>query len=68
VISYLFVRVGYRAGAEHQTAASLQAITLLETLIPAALHLLLAAVIYRCRLRRPLLAEIGADLAARPVH
>ncbi|MCT8271278.1 MFS transporter [Xanthomonas translucens pv. undulosa] len=68
VISYLFVRVGYRAGAGHQTAASLQAITLLETLIPAALHLLLAAVIQRCGLRRPLLAEIGADLAARPVH
>jgi sugar (glycoside-pentoside-hexuronide) transporter len=68
VISYLFVRVGYRAGAEHQTAASLQAITLLETLIPAGIHLLLAAVISRCRLRRPLLAQIGADLAARPVH
>lgn len=68
VISALFVYAGYRAGTARQSPASLQAITLLETLIPAGLHLLLAAVIVRCRLRRPLLAKIAADLAARPVH
>ncbi|MBB5884437.1 MFS transporter [Xanthomonas sp. LMG 8992] len=68
VISALFVYAGYRAGAAQQSPASLHAITLLETLIPAGLHLLLAAVILRCRLRRPLLANIAADLAARPVH
>ncbi|WP_045738527.1 MFS transporter [Xanthomonas sp. MUS 060] len=68
VIGALFVHAGYHAGAAHQTAASLRAITLLETLIPAGLHVMLAVAIQRCRLRRPLLTRIAADLATHPVR
>ncbi|GBU09532.1 permease [Gammaproteobacteria bacterium] len=65
VVSIVFVLVSYKAGMENQTPASLHGMTLLETIIPAIIHLLLALVILRCKLNNKFLAQIAADLKAR---
>ncbi|EXU75272.1 MFS transporter [Erwinia papayae] len=65
IISLVFVLVGYQAGEQHQTSASLNGITLFETLLPAALHLLLAACLCFCKLRKNLLVRISRDLASQ---
>lgn len=62
VISILFTLVAYQPGQSAQTPASLGGITLLQTLIPAAFHLLLAAVLAYCKLDRTLLKRISAEL------
>ncbi|WLS80249.1 MFS transporter [Erwinia pyri] len=65
IISIVFVLVAYQAGPEHQTPATLTDITLFETLLPAVLHILLAACLYFCKLNTPLLAKISQDLARK---
>lgn len=68
IISLVFIVVAYRPGLENQTAASLSGITALETLLPAAFHLLLALAIRRCRLNNSMMARISDDLRQRHVH
>ncbi|MGB9096851.1 MFS transporter, partial [Erwinia sp.] len=65
IISIVFVIVAYQAGQQHQTPASLTGITLFETLLPAALHLLLAGCLYFCKLNTPLLARMSRELASK---
>ena len=65
IISLVFIWVSYQAGAEHQTPASLGGITLLETLLPAVMHLLLAGTLMFCKLDNTLLTRMSHDLAAK---
>lgn len=65
IISLVFVLVSYQAGADHQTAASLGGITLLETLLPAVMHLLLAGTLIFCKLNNTLLTRMSRELAAK---
>ncbi|RQM39833.1 MFS transporter [Erwinia psidii] len=63
IISLVFILVAYQAGEEYQTSTSLTGITLFETLLPAALHLLLAGCLCFCKLNTSMLARISHDLA-----
>ncbi|AVF33518.1 MFS transporter [Rahnella sikkimica] len=65
IISVVFVLVSYQAGVDHQTAVSLSGITLLETLLPAAMHLLLAGTLIFCKLNNTLLTRMSRELAAK---
>ena len=65
IISLVFILVAYTPGAGHQTPASLQGITLMETLLPAVFHLLLALALRFCRLGNQAMARISEDLQAR---
>ncbi|MDT3719085.1 MFS transporter [Pseudomonas oryzihabitans] len=64
IISVLFTLVAYHPGQAAQTPASLSAITLLETLVPALLHLALAGVLAFCKLDRPFMQRLADDLQA----
>lgn len=68
IISLVFIFVAYQPGAGNQTAASLQGITLMETLLPALFHLLLAFSIRACKLNNPLMVRIASDLRQRHVQ
>ncbi|KEA53047.1 permease [Mangrovibacter sp. MFB070] len=68
IISLVFIFVAYKPGMENQTAASLQGITALESLLPAVFHLLLALALRKCRLNNPMMATIATDLRQRHVH
>jgi len=68
IISLVFIFVAYQPGAGNQTAASLQGITTMETLLPALFHLLLALAIRKCRLNNPMMARIATDLRQRHAH
>ena len=63
LISTVLVAVSYRAGAGNQTPLSLTGITLLSTIVPGILHLLLALTASRLVLNR---ATIAAMTAGRP--
>lgn len=67
IISLVFIFVAYQPGIGNQTAASLQGITNMETLLPALFHLLLAFTILACKLHNPLMARIAGDLRVRHV-
>ncbi|WP_460045078.1 MFS transporter [Pseudomonas sp. S2_H01] len=62
IISILFTLVAYQPGQAAQTNASLVGISLLQTLIPAAFHLIQVAVLAYCKLDRAFLKRISADL------
>ncbi|OWS75075.1 MFS transporter [Pantoea sp. VS1] len=68
IISLVLIFVAYQPGAGNQTAASLQGITSMETLLPALFHLLLAFTILACKLNNPLMARIASDLRVRHVQ
>ncbi|MDE1184945.1 MAG: MFS transporter [Pantoea sp.] len=68
IISLVFIFVAYQPGAGNQTAASLQGITTMETLLPALFHLLLAFSIRACKLNNPMMARIASDLRVRHVQ
>jgi len=68
IISLVFIFVAYQPGAGNQTAASLQGITTMETLLPALFHLLLAVAIRWCRLNNPVMSRIATDLRQRHVQ
>ena len=68
IISLVFILVAYQPGAGNQTAASLQGITAMESLLPAAFHLLLALTIRCCKLNNPMMSRIATDLRARHVQ
>ena len=65
IISIVFIVVAYHAGAANQTPASLTGITLLETLLPAVLHLLLAFTLRFCKLDNRLLIRMSSELASK---
>lgn len=65
IISIVFIVVAYHAGAANQTPASLTGITLLETLLPAVLHLLLAFTLRFCKLDNRLLRRMSTELASK---
>lgn len=65
ILSLVFIIVAYQPGLGHQTAASLHGITTLETLLPAAFHLLLALALRKCRLNNAQMARIANDLRQR---
>ena len=67
IISLVFIFVAYQPGAAHQTAASLQGMTAMESLLPALFHLLLALVIRVCKLNNPMMARIASDLRQRHI-
>ncbi len=62
IISVLFTLVAYLPGQAAQTPASLGAISLLQTLIPAALHLALAGLLAFCKLDRPFMQRLSQEL------
>lgn len=64
IIALVLYLARYRAGAV-QTAASLGGITAMQTLIPAAIHLLLAFALGYCRLDDATMRRIGHDLEQR---
>ncbi|EPT7056014.1 MFS transporter [Cronobacter sakazakii] len=68
IISLVFIVVAYQPGAGNQTAASLQGMTAMESLLPALFHLLLAITIRWCKLNNPLMARISSDLRQRHVQ
>ena len=61
IISLLLILVAYRPGLENQTAVSVQGITLLQSVIPAIFHLVLAQCLLKCRLNGPMMKRISTD-------
>ncbi|AMG31795.1 MFS transporter [Grimontia hollisae] len=59
IISGVLVAVSYSAGAENQTPLSLQGISLLSTVIPGVLHLLLALTVKRFFVDKELLSRLA---------
>ncbi len=59
IISGVLVAVSYSAGAENQTPLSLQGISLLSTIIPGVLHLLLALTVKRFFVDKELLSSLA---------
>lgn len=68
IISILLIMVAYQPGLENQTAASLQGITLLQSIVPAIFHLALALCLLKCRLNGPMMQRISTDLHQRHSH
>ncbi|MFC5581054.1 MFS transporter [Rhodanobacter terrae] len=64
IIALVLYLVEYKAGAA-QTAIALGGITAIQTLIPAAIHLLLAFTLGFCRLDDATMKRVGHDLARR---
>lgn len=65
IISLVLFLVAYRPGLENQTEASLQGISLLQSLVPAVFHLLLALSLRWCQLNNPMMTRISNDLRQR---
>jgi Na+/melibiose symporter-like transporter len=68
IISVVLVIVAYQPGLDNQTHGSLTGISMLETSIPAVIHLLLAFMISKSKLDMSLMARISSDLKARLVN
>ena len=62
IISATLMVVSYQSGMEHQTASSLAGITLLSTVIPGCLHLLLALTVAFFRIDNQLVATMEKAL------
>jgi len=65
IISLVLFLVAYRPGLENQTAASIQGISLLQSVIPALFHLTLALCLRGCRLNNPMMTRISTELRQR---
>lgn len=65
IISLILVVVSYQAGAGNQTPSSLAGIKTMETVVPGIFHLLLAAAIYFCKLKKPMMDTISQELERR---
>jgi len=65
IISVTLSVIAYRAGAENQTPLSLGGITLLSTVIPGILHMLLAAVVYFYRIDNAMEERMRLEISAR---
>ncbi|MFM2483365.1 MFS transporter [Celerinatantimonas sp. YJH-8] len=62
IISLMLVWVAYQPGIAQQSPASLRGMSVLESWIPAIIHLLLACIIFRCKLTSQLMQRIASDL------
>lgn len=62
IISLTLTLVAYRSGMENQTTLSLAGITLLSTVIPGVLHLLLALTVWFFRIDNELVGKMKQDL------
>lgn len=65
IISLILILVAYQPGLENQTAASIEGITALQSLVPAAFHLVLALCLLKCRLSGAMMQRIANDLHQR---
>ncbi|MFY9997305.1 MAG: MFS transporter [Leclercia sp.] len=65
IISLVLFLVAYRPGLENQTEASIQGISLLQSVVPAIFHLLLAISLRWCQLNNPMMTRISSDLRQR---
>ncbi|GGP19287.1 MFS transporter [Silvimonas iriomotensis] len=65
IVSLILVLVAYQPGLENQTSTSLHDISALESLLPAAFHLLVAFAARWCRLDNTTMARVSGDLALR---
>ncbi|BBQ82939.1 TPA: MFS transporter [Kluyvera ascorbata] len=68
IISLILIMVAYQPGLENQTAASIQGITLLQSIVPALFHLALALCLLKCRLNGTMMQRISTDLRQRHSH
>ncbi len=65
IISVTLSVIAYQAGPENQTPLTLGGITLLSTVIPGILHLLLAVVVYFFRIDNAMEAKMRSEITAR---
>lgn len=65
IISVTLSVISYHAGQENQTPLSLSGITLLSTVIPGVLHMLLAAVVYFFRIDNAMEEQMRTEMATR---
>ncbi|MEG1213143.1 MAG: MFS transporter [Leclercia sp.] len=65
IISLVLFLVAYRPGLENQTAASIEGISLLQSIVPALFHLSLALSLRWCRLNNPMMTRISSELRQR---
>ncbi|WP_253383124.1 MFS transporter [unidentified bacterial endosymbiont] len=68
IISLILIMVAYRPGLENQTTSSIEGITLLQSLIPAFFHLVLALCLLKCSLNKTMMQRIASDLHHRHTH
>ncbi len=64
IISLVLVIVAYQPGLENQTEQSVMGISMLESAIPAAVHLLLAFMISKSKLNSKTMSKISTELNA----
>ncbi len=65
IISVTLSVISCHAGQENQTPLSLGGITLLSTVIPGVLHMLLAAVVYFFRIDNAMEEQMRSEMATR---
>ncbi|MGI3449210.1 MFS transporter [Citrobacter freundii] len=65
IISLILIMVAYQPGLGNQTPASIHGITLLQSLVPALFHFVLAMCLLKCRLNGPMMKRISTDLHQR---
>ncbi|QMR74499.1 MFS transporter [Enterobacter sp. RHBSTW-00175] len=68
IISLILIMVAYQPGLGNQTPASVHGITLLQSLVPAMFHFVLAMCLLKCRLNGPMMKRISTDLHQRHSH
>ena len=68
IISLILIMVAYQPGLGNQTPASIHGITLLQSLVPAVFHFVLAMCLLKCRLNGPMMKRISTDLHQRHSH
>ena len=68
IISLILIMVAYQPGLGNQTPASIHGITLLQSLVPAAFHFVLAMCLLKCRLNGPMMNRVSTDLHQRHSH
>jgi len=62
IISITLVIIAYQAGVQNQTPLSLKGITLLSTVIPGVLHLLLALTVSRFKIDNRMVKQMAVEL------
>ncbi|WP_270502651.1 MFS transporter [Kluyvera ascorbata] len=68
IISLILIMVAYQPGLGNQTPASIYGITLLQSLVPALFHFVLAMCLLKCRLNGSMMKRISTDLHQRHSH
>ncbi|MFB5640673.1 MFS transporter [Kluyvera ascorbata] len=68
IISLILIMVAYQPGLGNQTPASIYGIRLLQSLVPALFHFVLAMCLLKCRLNGSMMKRISTDLHQRHSH